>query len=153
VLTVSNSTLATRKISVVRELAQGLPRVRGDPRELQQVVLNLVSNASAAMAPGGGTLTVRAWQGEAGVHFSVEDTGVGIPERVKPRIFDPFFTTKESGEGTGLGLSLCYGIVKKYGGKIAFQSVAREESEDRPSGTTFTVTMPVASAEVEGAVA
>jgi two-component system NtrC family sensor kinase len=153
VLTISSSTLATRKVRVVRELAGGLPRVRGDPRELQQVVLNLISNAMAAMEPDGGTLTVRTWQDAAGVHFSVEDTGVGIPEQVRPRIFDPFFTTKRFGEGTGLGLSLCYGIVKKYGGKIAFRSVAREESGERPSGTTFTVTMPVAGAEAQGAVA
>jgi PAS domain S-box-containing protein len=153
VLTVSNSTLTTRKISVVRKLAGGLPRVRGDPRELQQVVLNLISNAIGAMEPGGGTLTVRTWQDAAGVHFSVEDTGQGIPEHVRPRIFDPFFTTKRSGEGTGLGLSLCYGIVKKHGGKISFRSATREESGGKPSGTTFTVTMPVASAETEGAVA
>jgi PAS domain S-box-containing protein len=152
VLTVSSSTLTTRKVSVVRHLAENLPRVRGDPRELQQVVLNLISNAIAAME-GGGAITIRAWQDEEGVHFSVEDTGVGIPERVKPRIFDPFFTTKKAGEGTGLGLSLCYGIVKKYGGKISFRSVAREEGGDRPSGTTFTVNMPVASAEAQGAVA
>jgi two-component system, NtrC family, sensor kinase len=153
VLNVSSSTLSTRKITVVRKLAEDLPRVRGDPRELQQVVLNLISNAIGAMQPGGGTLTVEAWQDADGVHFSVGDTGVGIPERVKPRIFDPFFTTKKSGEGTGLGLSLCYGIVKKYGGKISFQSVTKEESGDGPSGTTFRVTMPVASAESEGAVA
>ncbi len=153
VLTVSNSTLSTRKISVVKKLSEWLPRVRGDPRELQQVVLNLISNGIAAMEPGGGTLTIRAWQDEAGVHFSVADTGVGIPERIKTRIFDPFFTTKKFGEGTGLGLSLCYGIVKKYGGRISFQSVSQEEGGERPSGTTFTVTMPVASAEAEGAVA
>ena len=153
VLSISGGTLGTKKISVVKKLAAQLPAVRGDPRELQQVVLNLISNAMGAMQPGGGTLTVSAWQDAKGVHFSVEDTGVGIPEWVKPRIFDPFFTTKKSGEGTGLGLSLCYGIVKKYGGKITFRSLARGESGDRPSGTTFTVTLPVASAEAQGAVA
>ncbi len=153
VLTISASTLITRKISVSRKLAERLPRVRGDPRELQQVVLNLVSNAVAAMQPAGGNLTVCAWQDEGGVHFSVADTGVGIPEKVKPSIFDPFFTTKRIGEGTGLGLSLCYGIVNKYGGKIAFTSVAREESGAGPSGTTFTVTLSVARHEAEGAVA
>ncbi len=153
VLTVSGSTFNTRKISVSRALPEQLPHVRGDPRELQQVVLNLVSNAVSAMQPDGGSLSVRAWRDEAGVHFSVGDTGVGISEKVKPRIFDPFFTTKRVGEGTGLGLSLCYGIVKKYGGKISFTSVAREESGGRPSGTTFTVTLPVASAGSEGAAA
>ncbi len=153
VLTISSSTFVTCKISVSKKLPEWLPRVHGDPRELQQVVLNLISNSVAAMQPAGGDLTVCAWQDEAGVHFSVEDTGVGIPERIRPRIFDPFFTTKKIGEGTGLGLSLCYGIVKKYGGKISFTSVAREESGGKSSGTTFTVTMPVARGEAEGAVA
>ncbi len=153
VLTITASTLATRKIEVTRELPERLARVRGDPRELQQVILNLISNAVAAM-PGGGRLTVSAWEDQGGVHFRILDTGVGIPERIKPRIFDPFFTTKKLGEGTGLGLSLCYGIVNKYGGKIAFTSVAREESGGgEPSGTAFTVTMPVARSEAEGAVA
>jgi PAS domain S-box-containing protein len=153
VLTLSASTFITRKISVSRQHPERLPRVRGDPRELQQVVLNLVSNSVAAMQPGGGTLTVRAWRDAAVVHFSIEDSGVGIPERIKARIFDPFFTTKKFGEGTGLGLSLSYGIVKKYGGKISFTSVARDEGGGRPSGTTFTVTMPVADGEAEGALA
>ena len=152
VLTISQSTFVTRKIEVARELPEELPRARGDPRELQQVILNLVSNAVAAM-PAGGRLTAAAWEDDGGVHFAVGDTGAGIPERIKPRIFDPFFTTKKLGEGTGLGLSLCYGIVSKYGGKIAFTSTAREESGGKPSGTTFTVTMPVARGEAEGAVA
>jgi two-component system NtrC family sensor kinase len=73
----------------------------------------------------------------------VTDTGSGIPDKIKRRIFDPFFTTKKVGEGTGLGLSLCYGIVNKYGGRIGFTSVAAEDSPGKASGTTFTVSMPV----------
>jgi two-component system NtrC family sensor kinase len=73
----------------------------------------------------------------------VADTGSGIPDRIKTRIFDPFFTTKKVGEGTGLGLSLCYGIVNKYGGKIDFASVSAEDHPEGPTGTTFTVSMPV----------
>jgi signal transduction histidine kinase len=73
----------------------------------------------------------------------VADTGCGIPDRIKARVFDPFFTTKKVGEGTGLGLSLCYGIVTKYGGRIRFTSTSREDAPGAPSGTTFTVSMPV----------
>jgi len=77
------------------------------------------------------------------VHVHVTDTGVGIPNRIKAQIFDPFFTTKKVGEGTGLGLSLCYGIVKKYGGKISFTSSSADDEPDQPTGTTFVVSMPV----------
>ena len=84
------------------------------------------------------------------VHVRVADTGPGIPNKLKPRIFDPFFTTKKVGEGTGLGLSLCYGIVTKSGGKIDFTSAAAEDNPGGPSGTTFIVSMPVCAPTVEG---
>jgi signal transduction histidine kinase len=72
----------------------------------------------------------------------VTDTGPGVPDRIKPRIFDPFFTTKGVGEGTGLGLSLSYGIIKKFGGSIDFFSHSAEDSPGEATGTSFTVAIP-----------
>ena len=86
---------------------------------------------------------LKAWQQEAWVRVQVKDAGRGIPRAIRGRIFDPFFTTKEVGKGTGLGLSLCYGIVHKYGGRIDFSSVSKEDNPEVPSGTTFTVSMPL----------
>jgi two-component system NtrC family sensor kinase len=91
----------------------------------------------------GGTLTLKGWAENSRVFVQVKDTGTGIPDRIKGQIFDPFFTTKKVGQGTGLGLSLCYGIVQKYGGTIEFVSSSREDLPDGPSGTTFTVSMPL----------
>jgi len=149
IMTVANivkNTLMTKKINLVLDIPEGLPRVRGDAREFQQVIFNLIINAVAAM-DGGGILVLEAQASEDWVSLSVTDTGVGIPHAVRGRIFDPFFTTKKVGEGTGLGLSLCYGIVKKYGGSISFSSVSAEDEPEESSGTTFTVSMPIARAE------
>lgn len=143
VLGVAKNTLMTKKIELVADLPEGLPRVRGDSREIQQVIFNLINNATAAMEKDGGTLSLSAQADDHWVHLRVTDEGEGIPDRIKAQIFDPFFTTKKVGEGTGLGLSLCYGIIKKYGGKMAFTSVSAEDNPDGPTGTTFTVSMPV----------
>jgi two-component system NtrC family sensor kinase len=137
------NTLMTAKVELVNEVPEGLPRVRGDSREYQQVVFNLINNSVAVMKDEGGTLTLSAEAEDGWVHLRVSDTGPGIPDRIKARVFDPFFTTKKVGEGTGLGLSLCYGIVTKHGGRISFASSSREDVPDQPSGTAFTVSMPV----------
>jgi two-component system NtrC family sensor kinase len=137
------NTLMTAKIRLVNEVREGLPRVCGDPREYQQVVFNLVNNAVAAMKDEGGTLTLSASAEDGWVRLRVSDTGSGIPDRIKARVFDPFFTTKKVGEGTGLGLSLCYGIVTKHGGDIRFTSSSRDDHPEAAPGTTFTVSMPV----------
>ncbi|MEW6443506.1 MAG: ATP-binding protein [bacterium] len=147
VMNIAKNTLMTKKIDLDMEIPDALPRVRGDDREFQQVIFNLVNNSVSAMEKTGGRLTLRASQQDGWVHVSVVDTGIGIPDRIKPMIFDPFFTTKKVGEGTGLGLSLCYGIVKKYGGRISFSSISAEDYPTRPTGTTFTVSMPVQKTE------
>lgn len=124
-------------IELVRELYPELPVIRGNPMQLQQVFTNLILNASQAMPEGGG-LTVRTGLSGETVFISVSDTGKGIPPEFRHRIFDPFFTTKPVGEGTGLGLSVSYGIVKRHGGEI------RVESEPG-AGATFTVVLPISA--------
>ena len=141
------NTLMTKKVTLTVDAPGNLSRVRGDAREFQQVIFNLVNNAIAAMEKGGGKLTISARTKGNWVHIVVSDTGIGIPEKNKRRIFDPFFTTQKVGKGTGLGLSLCYGIVEKYGGKMTFTSISAEDHPDKPSGSTFTVSMPIDSAD------
>ncbi|MFN8589795.1 MAG: ATP-binding protein, partial [Candidatus Eisenbacteria bacterium] len=110
-----------------------------DRDQVVQVLTNLLSNAIAAM-PLGGDITLRMTDDERRVTFEVEDTGTGIPAEHLGRIFDPFFTTKPMGEGTGLGLSVSYGIVKLHGGDI--RVVSRADAAAGPTGTTFTVSLP-----------
>jgi len=142
ILSVVRHTLNMNAIEVAPLLAEGLPPVRGDARGMQQVLLNLISNAIYAMN-GSGTLTVatRPGKGAAWVEMKVSDTGCGIPKEFMEKIFDPFFTTKKVGDGTGLGLSVSYGIIAKYGGSLVCESHTEQELPGR-SGTTFTITLP-----------
>lgn len=111
-----------------------------EPRRIQQVMLNLITNGIHAM-PDGGHMTINAFldtsEGKDEFTFQVSDTGTGIADHALDRIFDPFFTTKEVGKGTGLGLSVIHGIIKQHQGQIQVES-----SPDK--GTTFTVTLPAA---------
>jgi two-component system, NtrC family, sensor kinase len=113
-----------------------LPQVLGDSEKLKQVVMNLVMNARQSIS-GTGIITVStrydAWS--RAIAIRVEDTGAGIPPHVLTRIFDPFFTTKPTGQGTGLGLSVSYGIVKEHGGEITVDS-------EPEKGSLFTVILP-----------
>lgn len=120
--------------------AEGLQRVRGNLRNLQQVFMNLLLNSIQAM-PGGGLLSISvAPDTEGFVRFDVSDTGMGIPKDVLEHIFEPFYTTKSVGRGTGLGLAVTYAIVKRHGGRIEAMSRIGE-------GTLFSVFLPVASEE------
>ena len=140
---VVKNTMLTNKIRLESDIAADLPRVQGDPQELQQVFINLINNAVGAMK-GGGVLKIRTRLIDQGRRLAIEfeDTGSGIPKRNQPKIFDPFFTTKKVGEGTGLGLSMSYGIIKKFGGDINFVSYPAEEYPEK-HGTIFTVQLPV----------
>ncbi|HVZ78734.1 MAG TPA: ATP-binding protein [Gemmatimonadaceae bacterium] len=138
--------LSSSHIRVAQALGDGLPAVMGDARQLQQVCLNLITNAVQAMEPlHGGTLTVVTRTENESVILEVGDTGTGIPAEARSRIFEPFFTTKKEGEGTGLGLSVSYGIVTEHGGKIELAGTSA-------TGTTFRVTLPPAAAPATGRI-
>ncbi|HEX6803170.1 MAG TPA: ATP-binding protein [Terriglobales bacterium] len=129
----------TSKIRIHDELSPHLPRIQGNAGRLQQVFLNLFLNAKDAM-PQGGTLRVATSNGD-GVSVVVADTGSGIPQEHIQRIYDPFFTTKTSAQdgqrrGTGLGLSVTYGIIQEHAGKIRVESAPEE-------GTTFYLDFPL----------
>jgi len=112
-----------------------LPLLRGRRSEMDQVFVNLITNAVDAME-GQGCLTLLTTFTNECVEVQIRDTGYGIPANLISKIFDPFMTTKEPGKGTGLGLSIAYKIVSKYRGHIGVKS---EEGK----GTTFTITLPV----------
>ncbi|MGQ9920076.1 MAG: ATP-binding protein [Desulfobacca sp.] len=144
VMEVVQNTLLTKKIEFVLHLAPNLPRVRGDTGQLQQVFMNLITNAVKAMPKGGKlTITSRLHQRGDQVEVLITDTGEGIRREHLSKIFDPFFTTRKVGEGTGLGLSVSYAIVSKYGGNILCTSKSQEEYGEAESGSTFTVVLPV----------
>jgi len=112
-----------------------IPPIVCSPSQVNQVFLNLVTNAVQAMEDGKGTITLTTRSEDGGVAVEVADTGKGITEEVLPKIFDPFFSTKEVGKGTGLGLSVSYKIVQQHGGRIDVESTPG-------AGTRFTVWLP-----------
>ena len=126
----------TARVNVIKTFQPDLPRVLGSNNRLQQVFLNLFMNARDAM-PSGGMLEVRTASHNGYVEIEVTDTGMGIPRENLLHIFDPFFTTKASGRGTGLGLSVSYGIIKEHAGKIDVRSTSGK-------GTSFRLEFPVA---------
>lgn len=115
------------------------PRADLDKDQMTQVLVNLISNAVAAM-PAGGVLTIRTSGDDTQVQISVSDTGIGIPKENLSKIFEPFFTTKQMGKGTGLGLAVTYGIIKMHRGDIRVESNANPDAGS--TGTTFTIALP-----------
>lgn len=136
--------LRTSNVELRLKLDPDLPQATVDPHQLQQVLVNLITNALQAIEsyqPKGWIKVTTASKGDT-IQLIVQDNGPGIPEENLSKIFDPFFTTKEVGKGTGLGLSLCYGIVKEHGGTITPRSRPGE-------GATFTIELPVTQETVE----
>ncbi len=142
--------LMGEKLRLVLQHGSGIGHIRADKRQLEQVIMNLVVNARDAM-PMGGTITLTTEAVHLGsdlarnranvpqgdyAKITVTDTGIGMEEDIQEKIFEPFFTTKRAGEGTGLGLSTAYGIVKQSGGFIFVDSVLGQ-------GTTFTLYFPI----------
>jgi two-component system NtrC family sensor kinase len=134
-------------VRLLTELDPALPPVQADAHQLQQVLVNLLTNATQAIQDGGmgGQVRVRTERSAAGgVRLLVQDDGPGVGEAVRSKIFDPFFTTKPAGRGTGLGLSLVYGIVAAHGGTI--------DVETQPgAGATFRIELPPASGDAPDA--
>jgi len=120
-------------IKVSKDYAQDLPLINVDVNQIGQVILNMLINASQAM-PGGGKIDIKTYAKDGYACLQISDTGIGIPEEHIDKIFDPFFTTKSS--GTGMGLSVSYGIIERHGGKIEVQSKLGE-------GTTFIIKLPL----------
>ena len=122
------------------DVVPGLSSVRGEERKLQQVFINLIANAEHAVRErpaGARRITVRVWRESAArVAVRVTDTGPGVPPDVLTRVFEPFFTTKPPGEGTGLGLSVSYGIVQAHGGELRVQNLP-------DGGAAFDVLLPI----------
>ncbi len=132
---IAGNEISLKKIVLHRHIDPNLPMIRGNGQGLQQVFFNLIINAVQAMSEEG-ELSVWAVKDEnKRIIVTIADTGVGISEGDLPHIFDPFFTTKEVGHGTGLGLSVSYGIIKKHGGRITVES-------ELGKGTIFTVILP-----------
>ena len=122
------------RIKIVRQFGE-IPEVDCLPGQINQVFMNILSNAIQAI-PGEGTIFVKTWHVDAMVKISIRDTGTGMTEDVQKKIFDPFFTTKGVGKGTGLGMSISFGIIQKHNGKIELFSKPGE-------GTEFVITIPV----------
>ena len=131
-----------QNIEVVRQYSSGLALIQADQLQLQQVFMNIIINALDAMS-GSGRLTLEtADTGADGrIKISISDTGCGIPPENMDRIFDPFFTTKDVGRGTGLGLSVSYGIIQTHHGDISVSSAPG-------AGSRFTVTLPKGKGKV-----
>jgi len=128
-------------VELHQDLAEGLPSLQCDPGQIEQVLLALMINAIDAMPRGGNLwLSTRAQDGSE-LCFEVRDDGSGIPYEILERIFEPFLTTKESGKGVGLGLAVSHNIIQRHHGRIDVQSEVGK-------GTTFTVSLPLASSDI-----
>ena len=142
-MTIVDHQLSLKNVRIESELADDIPQITGNANQLQQVLMNLMINAQHAMGDDGGTITLATFVRDESVTITVSDTGPGIPEEITAKIFEPFFTTKPAGQGTGLGLSVTYGIIKDHGGEI---TVERADT----GGAKFVIVLPL---EAETAVA
>ncbi len=157
VVAVTEHNLNLDHIQIHMDLEENLPQIVGDAEKLRQVFVNFFNNAHHAMEEqGSGKLYVSTrFDEETGMVIAeVRDTGHGIPEQVKAKIFDPFFTTKSVGRGTGLGLSVSYGIIRDHDGIIEVESPVRDPETGRSiRGTLFRIALPMADRQESAVVA
>jgi two-component system NtrC family sensor kinase len=139
ILLVMEKQMRESNIKVETYFDETLPEVMASTNQMRQVMLNLLKNAKEAMLKGG-DLAVRTSREDDNVVVAIQDTGVGIPEELRHKIFEAFFTTKQKVKGVGLGLSVCYGVIKDHGGEIKVES-------EVDKGTTFTILLPMSSHE------
>lgn len=133
--------LGVNNVKISKDYADNLPSCHANANQLQQAIMNFAINAQQAMGPDGGNLAVRtSGDADGGMIIEIEDDGPGIPEDIRDKIFEPFFTTKPAGQGTGLGLSVTYGIIKDHGGDIRIEEVPG-------GGTRFVVNLPAMAAK------
>jgi PAS domain S-box-containing protein len=135
ILLIVDKQMQEANVKVKTYFDEKLPEVMASTNQMRQVMLNMFKNAKEAM-PKGGTLTVGTSREKDRVLIHIRDTGIGIPEESRAKIFEAFFTTKQKVKGVGLGLSVCYGIIKSHGGEIKVES---EEGK----GTHFTISLPI----------
>jgi two-component system NtrC family sensor kinase len=126
-------------ITIRTDLAQDLPIIAGDQAQLQQVILNLMTNAVDVLGKNG-LIHIKSRVNQTRIYVDISDNGPGIPPETQKKVFDPFFTTKETGKGTGLGLWVSYDIMEKMGGSIKLDSRTGV-------GTTFTIEIPIVKPE------
>jgi signal transduction histidine kinase len=122
------------RISIEKDYGD-LPQIECFQGQLNQVFMNVITNAIDSIKENG-TITIRTSKSNEMIQIRISDTGIGIPDDIRPKIFDPFFTTKEVGKGTGLGLSISHGIIEKHMGRIDVNSTAG-------NGTEFTISLPI----------
>jgi PAS domain S-box-containing protein len=135
ILLVMEKQMKESNIKVETAFDDEIPEIMASTNQMRQVLLNIFKNAKEAM-PKGGVLTIRTNREDHHVLIHIQDTGVGIPEEIRNKIFEAFFTTKQRVKGVGLGLSVCYGIIKDHGGEIQVES-------EEGNGTTFTIRLPI----------
>ncbi|MHB8149771.1 MAG: ATP-binding protein [Desulfobulbia bacterium] len=135
--------LSDRHIAVERHFSAELPTIQAVPDQIKQVLLNVIGNAEEAIPQTGGTITITTEVSGENVRVLIQDTGKGIRQKDMALIFEPFFSTKPAVEGTGLGLSVSYGIVKRHGGDITAKS-------GRGKGALFVITLPIDGVPGEG---
>ncbi len=140
VIDISSQRLKSRNVKISFQVKKQLPEIVAWADGLKQVFINLINNAVEAM-PDGGEIVVKASPRAHTVHITFEDTGPGIKEEHIPHIFESFFTTRENSAGTGLGLSVCFGIIKNHNGIIDFYNTEK--------GGCFRIKLPIEQEEAE----